>query len=157
MQESFAEKLQQELTTRGQYYFKGFGMLLQELFSNIEIFAVAEATPERKKLIRFRLKTITDLYAKIPFDQIAAHPDFNLLATIRDAISRLHPAVDEIINGKKDIKEVEAIITVILNNGQAYQARLTDILHELRKQPGHENDGLRSTCVITGKVWNSAI
>ena len=132
-------------------------MILSDLLANLEIFTVAESTPERADLIRYRLKTITDLYAKIPFDQIADHPDCDLLVVIRDAISRLHQAVEKIINGEKDISEAESVIAVIHNNGQAYRSRLHKILNDLHSQPGHENDGLRSIGVIDGKVWDSAI
>lgn len=101
IRENVAEKLQQELSLRGQFYFKGFGMILSDLLANLEIFAVAESTSERAELIRFRLKTITDLYTKIPFDELSDHPDFDLLIAIRDAIFRLHQAVEKIINGEK--------------------------------------------------------
>ena len=74
------------------------------------------SSTERAEHIRYRLQTITDLYAKIPFDQIVDHPDSDLLIKIRDAISRLHSAVEKIINGEKDISETEAIIAVINNN-----------------------------------------
>lgn len=155
--ENAAEKLQQELAMRGQYYFKGFGMILSDLLANLEFFAVAEPTPEIAEHIRYRLKTISDLYGTIPFDQITDHPDHDVLLKIRDAISQLHPAVEKIINGEKDISEAHAVITVIHNNGQAYRARLTTMLRELRKQPGHKHDGLRSIDVINGKVWDSSI
>lgn len=58
---------------------------------------------------------------------------------------------------KKDISEAESVIAIIHQNGQTYRLRLHNILEELRPQPSHENDGLRSIDVIDGKVWNSAI
>lgn len=157
--ENLAEKLQQELAMRGQYYFKDFGMILSDLLANLEIFAHpdGEATLQRAEVIRYRLKTITDLYAAISFDQITDHPDFDLLVTIKDAISHLHPAAENIINGEKDIIEAESVIAVIHQNGQAYRVRLHEILNDLRQQPGHEHDGLRAVDIIDGRVWNSAI
>ena len=142
---------------RGQYYFKGFGMILNDLLANCEIFAVYEATPERAGHIRCRLKTMDDLYKTIPFDQITDHPDYEIFVAIRNAIDLLYPAVEKIINGQTNIDEAEALITVIDKHGKAYRARLKAILKELREHPGHEHDGLQSTCVITGRVWNSAI
>lgn len=96
-------------------------------------------------------------FGNSPIDKITDHPDFDLLVAIRDAISQLHPAVENIINGEKDISGAKAVIAVIHNSGQKYRARVTDALRELRKEPGHEHDGLQSTCVIDGKVWSSAI
>ena len=137
--------------------YRRFNIVLSDLLANLEIFAVSKTTTQRAEHIRFRLQTITDLYTKIPFDKIIDHPDFDLLVTIKDAISLLHPAVEKIINGEKNIDEAVKIIAIIHQNGQAYRLRLQTIIDKLQQQPGHENDGLRSVDIINGKVYDPAI
>ena len=146
------EELQEELSIRGKYYFKGFGTCLQGLFADLCILEFKN-TPELEKHSREMLNTIVNLYRSIPFEQITNFPDRDLLLEIKEAISRLIPEVESVLNGKKDTKQTEEIIEIILEKGSEYRARLKTLLKQIRLQPGHENDSFR-VINIDGKVWN---
>ena len=93
------EKLQQELTERGKYYFKGFGSLLQGLLADLDNITGMGMTPEREKHAREMLNGIINTYQTIPFERIKDHPDYNLLLEIKEAISRLTLEVETVLNG----------------------------------------------------------
>lgn len=155
--ETVAEQLRKELDYRGQFYFKGFGMIVVGIRAKLEIWTVAEKRDKDAQWMCNQVARVTEIYQKIPFDQILDHPDHDLLSKIWGAISRLGPEIEEILNGKEDVNEAYALLQTILNKGYEYRLRLRAICDELHKQPGHENDDLRSTCVITGKVWDLAL
>ena len=150
------EKLKEELEMRGKYYFKGFGACFSGLRIDLRTFIEFEATPGIEKHSRELLSTIVNLYQSIPFEQIINHPDYDLLLEIKEAISRLVPEVESVLNGKKSIKETENIIKIISEKGLEYRARLKALLDQIRLQPGHEKDGFRLTD-IDGKIWRNGI
>lgn len=150
-----AERLQEELTMRGKYYFKCFGNLLQGLAADLENFS-NEAMPEDESHAREMLRFIISLYQSIPFEQITNHPDYNLLLEIKEEISRLVPEVESVLNNKNNIKKSYEIIKIIEKKGAEYRKRLKTLLEQIRLQPGHEQDGFK-VVDIHGKTWNNAI
>jgi|SRR3989344_1562955 len=94
-----AQELQTELAMRGQYYFKGFATLLQNILANLANFVEIEATTIRANEIRNRLHRINRLYASIPFEKITKHPDYDILIQIKAAVLTLSPKVEAVLNG----------------------------------------------------------
>lgn len=78
--------------------------------------------------------------------------DYDLLSQIKEAISKLVPKVENILNGENNIDESLGLINTISDKGMEYRARLQNILEQINSQPGHENDGFEITD-IHGKVW----
>jgi len=151
-----AEKLQQELTLRGKYYFKGFGSYLQGFMAGLDNLARYGKTPEREERIRKQLAEIIALYQSIPFEQIANHPDYYLLLQIKEEISKLAPTIENVLTDGKNIDESIEIIRTIHEKGMEYRKRIEMLLKQLNLQPGHEKDGFKVTD-IHGQVWNNGI
>lgn len=153
-----AERLQEELTMRGKYYFKGFGNLIQAVVSDIDNSIVEkEVTSEAKQSIQENLNKMVELYQRIPFEQITTSPDYDLLLEIKEAISRLVLEVESVLNsnGNFNRSHMEPLI-FIDKKGMEYRQRLETLLEQIRQQPGHEQDGFK-VVDIHGKTWNNAI
>ena len=102
--------------------------------------------------IRSKIKSITGFYDGMPFDEMSDYPDLDVFLAVRESLIHLHPAVEKILNGQKDITEAHEIIVDIIKVGNRYRNRLKDIINELRELPGHEDDRLESTSIHDGSV-----
>lgn len=151
------EKMQQELAMRAEYYFKGFGALLEGLLAELENFIVLGETPERKKNIREKINKIVSVYQSIPFEQITNHPDYDLLLEMREAISKLVLEIESILGGEKNINGGKELIYLILEKGIEYRNRLSVLLKQINLQPGHENDGFKINSINDSTEWEDYV
>jgi hypothetical protein len=149
-----------ELNLRGQFYFKGFGSVLQGMSTSIEIFGDTGSSPEEKTrhvaAANNALTVMLQCYDSIPFEQITKHPDYDLLVEIKRTLAQLPTALIRVLNEGANPDEAYNLIKIIHENGRHYRTRLTTIWYELRELPGQGNANLSSTCIITGKVWTSS-
>jgi hypothetical protein len=146
------EKLKQELELRGKYYFKGFGNYVQGLGADLDYLTQYERTPEIEKHTREMINKIVSSYQSISFEQITNHPDYDLLKEISEAILKLVPEVEAVLDGKNSAEESWRLIKLITEKGREYQARLIILMKQINEQPGHEDDGF-PVVDLDGKTW----
>jgi hypothetical protein len=146
------DELKGKLIERAKYYTKGFGACLTSLKWTLHSYAEGRRDQSTTKYIRDTLQEITDLYSAVSLEEIANHPDYDLLSTIKGKIFQLEQETNAILEGKTDTGALDQIANEIDDTGCDFRDRLNELLRELRQYPGYEQFCFTSTD-MNGRLW----
>ena len=149
------EALVQELLSRGKFYKKGFGVLIQGLVCDLDLFYEEGMNQEEKiSSMRSTINQMRNIYEQMLIDGLKESPDADLLLNINQKINELTDEVEKIILTKTTTDKAIEILKAIFRPAQEFRKRLHELLNELRTHSGYERWSLRGQDVF-GRDWSS--